>query len=149
MSKKIVIVGGVAGGASCATRARRLDKDAAIVMLDKGPFVSFANCGLPYYIGGTIQDRARLLQVRPEMFRARFGIDVRTEHECVRIDRAAKEIEVRDVRRGSTYREPYDVLVLSPGAKPIRPPLGRLNSSAIRLGSFWDRLPPCSADWTP
>jgi len=131
MGRKIVIVGGVAGGASCATRARRLDQDAEIVMIDKGPFVSFANCGLPYYIGGTIEERDKLLAVRPEMFRDRFRIDVRTEHECVRIDREAKEIEIRDLRHGRTYRERYDVLVLSPGAKPIRPALPGIDLPGI------------------
>lgn len=131
MGKKIVIVGGVAGGASCATRARRLDKDAEIVMIDKGPFVSFANCGLPYFVGGAIQEREKLLAVSPDLFRKRFRIDVRTENECVRIDRAAKEIEIRDLRKGATYREPYDFLVLAPGAKPIRPPLPGIDLPGI------------------
>jgi NADPH-dependent 2,4-dienoyl-CoA reductase/sulfur reductase-like enzyme/rhodanese-related sulfurtransferase len=122
-SKRILIVGGVAGGASCAARLRRLDESASIVLFDRGPHVSFANCGLPYYIGGIIRDEAKLLVATPELFRRRFNIEVRTESEVVAIDRAGRAIQVRDLNEGREYREPYDVLVLSPGASPIRPPL--------------------------
>jgi NADPH-dependent 2,4-dienoyl-CoA reductase/sulfur reductase-like enzyme/rhodanese-related sulfurtransferase len=122
-SKRVLIVGGVAGGASCAARLRRLDESAGIVVFERGPYVSFANCGLPYYIGDVIRDEAKLLVATPELFRARFNIEVRTHSEVVRIDRAAGEIEVRDLGSGRAYRESYDALVLAPGATPIRPPL--------------------------
>ncbi|MDP3000089.1 MAG: FAD-dependent oxidoreductase [Bryobacterales bacterium] len=122
-SKRVLIVGGVAGGASCAARLRRLDEKAAIVVFERGPYVSFATCGLPYYVGEVIQDEAKLLVATPESFRARFNIEVRTHSEVVRIDRAEGEIEVRDLGSGRVYREPYDALVLAPGAEPIRPPL--------------------------
>jgi len=122
-SKRVLIVGGVAGGASCAARLRRLDESAEIVVFERGPYVSFANCGLPYYIGDVIRDEAKLLVATPELFRARFNIDVRTQSEVVRIDRAAREIEVRDLGSGRAYRESYDALVLAPGAAPIRLPL--------------------------
>ena len=122
-SKRVLIVGGVAGGASCAARLRRLDESAGIVVFERGPYVSFAHCGLPYYIGDVIRDEAKLLVATPELFRARFNIEVRTHSEVVRIDRAKGEIEVRDLGSGRAYREPYDALVLAPGATPIRPPL--------------------------
>ena len=121
--KKIVIVGGVAGGASCAARCRRLDETAEILVLDRGPYVSFANCGLPYHVGGVIGDEAKLLLASPALFRDRFNIEVRTEHEVVTIDRAAHEIGVKELQTGRTCRESYDALVLSPGASAIRPPL--------------------------
>ncbi len=120
-SKRILIVGGVAGGATCATRARRLDEKAEIVIFDRGPYVSFANCGLPYYVGNVIQDEGKLLVATPELFRQRFNIEVRTENEVIGIDRPRREIEVREVPTGTVYRERYDALVLSPGARPIRP----------------------------
>ena len=119
--KKIVIIGGVAGGASAATRLRRLDEKAEITLLDRGDYVSFANCGMPYYLGGVITDRQRLLVQTVESLSRRFRLDVRTRHEVVRIDREAKVVEVRDHRQERTYREPYDVLILSPGSSPIRP----------------------------
>jgi len=122
-SKRVLIVGGVAGGASCAARLRRLDESAGIVVFERGPYVSFANCGLPYYVGDVIRDEAKLLVATPELFRARFNIEVRTQSEVVRIDRAERGIEVRDLRSGRAYRESYDALVLAPGAAPIRPPL--------------------------
>ncbi|NLG84749.1 MAG: FAD-dependent oxidoreductase [Firmicutes bacterium] len=121
MGKKIVIVGGVAGGASAAARLRRLDEEAEIVLLDRGEYVSFANCGMPYYLGGVITDRQRLLVQTAESLARRFRLDVRTRHEVLRIDRDRKELEVRDLRQDRTYRESYDVLVLSPGAVPVRP----------------------------
>lgn len=120
---KIVIVGGVAGGASAAARARRLSEDAQIVLLERGPDVSFANCGLPYYVGQEIVDRQKLLVVRPELLRQRFRIDVRTESTVEAIDRAAKTVRVRDALGGRTYSEAYDKLILAPGAAPLRPPL--------------------------
>ena len=131
MKKKIVIVGGVAGGASCATRCRRLNETAEILMLDRGPYVSFANCGLPYYVGDVITDEAKLLVATPELFRGRFGIEVRTGSEVVSLDRAAREVEVRELATGRTYRESYDALVLSPGANAIRPPLPGIDLPGI------------------
>ena len=132
MSKKrIVIVGGVAGGASCAARCRRLDETAEILMLDRGPYVSFANCGLPYYVGDVIKDEAKLLVANPALFRDRFNIEVRTEHEAIAIDREAREIEVKELATGRTYREAYDALVLSPGAAAVRPPLPGIDLPGI------------------
>ena len=129
--KKIVIVGGVAGGASCAARCRRLDETAEILMLDRGPYVSFANCGLPYYVGDVIKDEAKLLVANPALFRDRFNIEVRTEHEAIAIDREAREIEVKELATGRTYREAYDALVLSPGAAAVRPPLPGIDLPGI------------------
>lgn len=121
--RRVLIVGGVAGGASCAARLRRLDESAEIVVFDRGPFVSFANCGLPYYVGNVIADERTLLVASAETFRERFNVDVHTDTEVISIDRSTRAVTVRDVRSGSTRNEPYDVLVLSPGAAPIRPPL--------------------------
>lgn len=121
--KRVLIVGGVAGGASCAARLRRLDEACSIVVLERGPFVSFANCGLPYHVGGVIEDEGDLLLASPELFRDRFRIEVRPLHEAVSIDRARREVEVRDSAAGRTYREAYDALVIAPGAAPVRPPL--------------------------
>lgn len=119
--KRILIVGGVAGGASCAARARRLSEDAKIIVFERGPHVSFANCGLPYYIGNVIKKERELLVATPELFRRRFNIEVRVRSEVVAIDRARREIHVRDLNKGHRYKEPYDALVLSPGAAPLRP----------------------------
>ena len=120
--KRVVIVGGVAGGATCAARLRRLDEDAEIVILERGPYVSFANCGLPYYVGDVIQEESKLLLAWPSLFRERFNIEVRTRNEVLAIDRTASTVSVRDLETGREYSEPYDALVLSPGAAPIRPP---------------------------
>jgi len=119
--KRILIVGGVAGGASCAARARRLDEGAEIVLFERGEDVSFANCGLPYYIGGVIREEQSLHVASPELLKSRFNIDVRTRSEVTRIDRARCEIEVKSLETGEVYREPYAALVLAPGAAPIRP----------------------------
>lgn len=123
MKKRILIIGGVAGGATCAARLRRLDEHAEIAVLERGPYVSFANCGLPYYVGGVIREEARLLQASPELFRQRFRIDVRTQHEALSIDREKREVAIRDLVSGAECRESYDALVLSPGASPFVPPL--------------------------
>ena len=120
---KTVIVGGVAAGASTGARLRRLDESAEIVILERDHYVSFANCGLPYHVGGEIPDRDSLLLQTPESLAKSLALDVRTGQEVVRIDRDAKEVEVRDDREGRTYRESYDKLVLCPGAEPIRPPI--------------------------
>ncbi|MFD0958163.1 FAD-dependent oxidoreductase [Paenibacillus chungangensis] len=130
MSKKVIIVGGVAGGASAAARLRRLDESADIIMLERGEFVSFANCGLPYYIGGTIQERSKLLVQTPESLKARFRIDVRTFSEAVSIDPERKMIKIESRDRGA-YEESYDDLILSPGAKPIRPSIPGIDNPSI------------------
>jgi NADPH-dependent 2,4-dienoyl-CoA reductase/sulfur reductase-like enzyme/rhodanese-related sulfurtransferase len=120
---KTVIIGGVAGGMSAATRLRRLDEQAGIVVLERSGYVSFANCGLPYYVGDVITDRNALLLQTPTSLKARFGIDVRVNSEAVAIDRAAKSVQVRDVTNGELYLEDYDNLVLAPGAAPFVPPI--------------------------
>ena len=119
---KLIIVGGVAGGASAAARARRLSEDAHIVLIERGPEVSFANCGLPYYVGGEIMERDKLLVVTPERLRTRFNLDVRTRTSVEAIDRQAKKVRVRDLVSGREYDETYDKLILAPGAAPLRPP---------------------------
>jgi NADPH-dependent 2,4-dienoyl-CoA reductase/sulfur reductase-like enzyme/rhodanese-related sulfurtransferase len=121
MPRRVLVVGGVAGGASAAARLRRLDETAEIVLIDRGQYVSFANCGLPYYVGNVISDERKLIVASRDTFRERFNIDVESEHEAVRIDRANKILRVRDLTSGAERDEPYDVLVLSPGASPIRP----------------------------
>lgn len=128
---KVVIVGGVAGGASAAARARRLDEKAEIVLLERGPNVSFANCGLPYYMGGEIADRDRLLVVKPELLVKRFRLDVRTQNNVLKIDREAKTVRVRNLETGQEYDESYDKLILSPGAAPLKPPLPGVDLPAI------------------
>lgn len=120
---KIVIIGGVAGGASAAARARRLSETSEIILFERGPDISFANCGLPYHIGGTIGEREKLLVTSPQMMKQRFQIDVRTRTEVVSIDREKKEIVARNLGSGEEYRQSYDALILSPGAEPIRPPI--------------------------
>ncbi len=129
--KRILIVGGVAGGASCAARARRLSEESQIIVFDRGPYVSFANCGLPYYVGNIIKDEEKLLVATPEMFKRWFNIEVRTNSEVMSIDRQEHEIRVKDLLSGSIYEENYDVLVLSPGASPIRPPLPGIDLPGI------------------
>jgi NADPH-dependent 2,4-dienoyl-CoA reductase/sulfur reductase-like enzyme/rhodanese-related sulfurtransferase len=129
MGKRVLIVGGVAGGASCAARLRRLDESAEIIMFEKGEYISFANCGLPYHIGGVIQNRDSLLIQTPQSFKTRFNIDVKILSEVIRIDAATKSISIRQGNRETT--EPYDVLVLSPGASPIRPPVYGLDSPIV------------------
>ncbi len=120
---KVIIVGGVAGGASCAARLRRLDEKVEIIMVEKGPYVSYANCGLPYHIGGVIEKESSLLVATEEMFRAVFGIDCRTNCEAVSIDAKNKTVDLRNTMSGEVTTESYDKLVLSPGAPSIRPPL--------------------------
>ncbi|ELB2820954.1 FAD-dependent oxidoreductase [Vibrio sp. Vb1980] len=125
---KIVIIGGVAGGASAAARARRLSEDAEIIMFERGPFVSFANCGLPYHIGGDIQERSKLLLQTPESFLARFNVDVRVMNEVVSINRQDKTVTVNNLLDGSEYQESYDFLLLSPGAGPVVPPIPSIDN---------------------
>ncbi|MCD8546995.1 MAG: FAD-dependent oxidoreductase [Aeromonadaceae bacterium] len=125
---KILIVGGVAGGASAAARARRLDEQAEIIIFERGEYISFANCGLPYHIGGDIPQREALLLQTPQSFKRRFNVEVRTFNEVVSIDRAAKRVTVRNLLSGEQYQESYDKLLLSPGAAPIRPPIPGLDN---------------------
>ncbi|MCI8525954.1 MAG: FAD-dependent oxidoreductase [Oscillospiraceae bacterium] len=120
---KTVIIGGVAGGASAAARLRRLDEKAEIVLLERGAYISFANCGLPYYVGGTITEQSALTLQTPESFRRRFGIDVRVRSEVLAIDRAARTVAVRSLDAGREYSESYDKLILSTGAEPLVPPI--------------------------
>ena len=128
---KVVIIGGVAGGATAAARIRRLDEQAEIVVLERSGFVSYANCGLPYYIGGVIQDREELTLQTPESFWDRFRIDVRVGHEVTAIDPAAKTVTGKNLATGETFAESYDKLLLSPGAKPLKPPLPGLDSPRL------------------
>jgi NADPH-dependent 2,4-dienoyl-CoA reductase/sulfur reductase-like enzyme/rhodanese-related sulfurtransferase len=129
--KTIVIVGGVAGGASCATRLRRMDEAAEIIVIERGPYASFANCGLPYHIGGVIAEEDQLLVAKGPLFKDRFAIELRTRHEVLSIDRSTNEVEVRDLAVGGIYRQRYDALVLAPGAAPLRPPLAGIDLPGI------------------
>ncbi|MBM5570621.1 MULTISPECIES: FAD-dependent oxidoreductase [Deefgea] len=131
VKQKIVIVGGVAGGASAAARVRRLSETAEIIVLERGPYVSFANCGLPYHLGGEIVERDALLLHSPESLMARFGLNVRVNHEVVSIDRAAKLVSIRNRLTGEMYSESYDSLILAPGAAPILPLLPGLDDVRV------------------
>lgn len=128
---KVVIVGGVAGGASAAARLRRLDESAEIVMFERSGYVSYANCGLPYYIGCVITDPAQLTLQTPESFKRRFNIDVRVRHEVTAIDIQAKTVSVTNLETGESFKEPYDKLLLSPGAKPTIPPLAGVDLERV------------------
>ncbi len=136
MSKKILIIGGVAGGASTAARLRRQDETAEIIMFEKGEFISFANCGLPYYVGGSIKDRKSLLLQTPEDFNKRFNVDVRVFNEVTKINREEKSIEVFNIKTNESYTESYDILVLSPGSIPIKPPIKGIDSPNVF--SLWN-----------
>ncbi len=129
--KKIVIVGGVAGGASTAARARRLSEDAEIIMFERGEYISFANCGLPYHIGGMIEERDRLLVQTPEKMNARFKIDVRVKTEVIKIDTQKKQVTYENIETGEKGTESYDNLVLSPGADAFKPPLKGIDSNNV------------------
>ena len=132
MGKRVLIVGGVAGGASCAVRLRRLDERAEIILIDRGPHVSFANCGLPYFVGNVIEDAQKLLVATPELFEKRFDVRVWTRQEVLEIDRAKRSLVVRDLGRENAVREErYDALVLAPGAAPLRPPLPGIDLPGI------------------
>ncbi|MHC4697039.1 MAG: FAD-dependent oxidoreductase [Planctomycetota bacterium] len=131
MNRTVMIVGGVAAGASAATRARRLDPHAKIIIFERGGYVSFANCGLPYYVGDIIKDRNKLLVQTPEMFKRRFDIEVRVRHCVESIDRANKRIAVKCLDSGKSSRESYDRLILAPGATPIIPPFTGVDSANV------------------
>jgi NADPH-dependent 2,4-dienoyl-CoA reductase/sulfur reductase-like enzyme/rhodanese-related sulfurtransferase len=129
--ERYLIIGGVAGGATAAARLRRLDERAEIIIFEKGGYVSYANCGLPYYLGGVIPDRNRLFVQSPQGFRDRFNVDVRINSEALRIDREGSFLEVKDLSSGKIYRETYNRLILSPGAEPVRPPIPGINEEGI------------------
>ncbi|MFN2304214.1 MAG: FAD-dependent oxidoreductase, partial [Anaerolineales bacterium] len=152
---KLVIVGGVAGGASTAARLRRMDEQAEIIMLERGPYISFANCGLPYHIGEVIQDRERLLVVTPESLKAMLNIDSRVLHDVIAIHPDDKTVTVRELETGRVYEESYDKLVLSPGASPVIPPLPGVDLPGVftlrnlpdmdRIKAFVDQKKPARA----
>ncbi len=135
---KVVIIGGVAGGATAAARLRRLDEKAEIVILERGGYVSYANCGLPYYIGGVIRERAKLLLQTPQSFKRRFNVDVRVRHEAVKILPTQKQVVVRRVEDGSEYTETYDKLIFAPGAKALRPPFAGEGDAIFTLRTVED-----------
>jgi len=152
---KLLIIGGVAGGATAAARARRIDEHAEIILFERGEHISFANCGLPYYIGEVIKERNDLLVTTPAEFKMRYNIDIRTFSEVIAIDRKNRQIEIKNLKTGKTYRESYDKIILSPGAEPIRPPLPGIESEKIftlrnipdsdRIKAFTDSRKPASA----
>jgi len=131
MAKKILIIGGVAGGASAAARLRRLDETTEIIMFERGDYISYANCGLPYYIGGAIKNRDDLLLQTPESFKRRFNVDVRVKSEVVKINRQKKMVDIVELSTGRKYSEEYDRLILSPGAEPVRPGIDGIDSSRV------------------
>lgn len=133
---KYVIIGGVAGGATAAARLRRQDETSDIVLIEKGKHISYANCGLPYYIGGVITDRDRLFVQTPEAFSRRFRIDVRTESEAMGINTETKVVIIKSAEDG-TYSESYDKLLLAPGSSPVRPPLPALTTKASSRCATW------------
>jgi len=155
MSIKLLIIGGVAAGASTATRSRRLNEDAKIILFERGEFISYANCGLPYYIGREIPSRNHLLVATPEMLRNRFNIDVRTFSEVISIDRDNKKVTVKDHNSHENYTESYDKLVLCPGGRPIKPPLEGIDLDSVfslwtipdsdRIKAYIDKKKPRSA----
>ena len=152
---KVLIVGGVAGGASAAARLRRNDENAQIILFERGSYISFANCGLPYYIGSVIHEKENLTLQTPESFRSRFNVDVRVENEVVAVLPAGKKVRVRRVKTGETYEESYDKLILSPGASPMRPPLPGFDGERVftlrnipdtyRIKEYCDRYKPARA----
>ncbi|WP_066298466.1 FAD-dependent oxidoreductase [Bacillus sp. FJAT-29937] len=129
--KKILVVGGVAGGASTAARIRRLDESAKVIMFEKGPHVSFSNCSLPYHLGGIVEDSEKLVLMSPAIFKNRYNIEARVNHEVIAINRENKTITVKDLMTDKNYEESYDKLVLSPGASPIKPNLEGINNPNV------------------
>ena len=129
---KTVIIGGVAGGASCAARLRRLDGEREIIILERGKYISYANCGLPYHVGGVIRNRSSLLLMTPELMHDRFNIDVRVENEVTAINREEKTVSVRNLATGEVYNESYDDLVIATGSSPLRPKIDGIDSDRIR-----------------
>ncbi|MDD2482342.1 MAG: FAD-dependent oxidoreductase, partial [Lutispora sp.] len=128
MSKKVLIVGGVAGGATAATRLRRLDENAEIIMFERDEYISFANCGLPYYIGENIKEREKLIINKPEEISRKYNLDIRINSEVISIDTENKIAKVDSKDKG-IYEESYDYIILSPGARPIKPNIPGINSN--------------------
>lgn len=155
MTTKLLIIGGVAGGATAAARARRLDEQAEIILFERGAHISFANCGLPYYIGQVIKDRGKLLVTTPKAFRDRYNIDIRVFSEVTAIDTKNRQVEVKNLKTGDSYRESYDKIILSPGAEPLRPPFEGIDMDNIfnlrdipdaeRIKAYVDTKKPASA----
>lgn len=135
MGKKVLIVGGVAGGATALARLRRLDESAEIILFERGEYVSFANCGLPYYIGGEIEEREQLLVSTPESLKTKFNADIRTSNEVLKINREEKTVEVKNHKTGEIYKESYDYLILSTGSSPLKPPIPGID--APNIFSLW------------
>ena len=135
MNNKTLIVGGVAGGASAAARLRRLDESAEIILFERGEYISYANCGLPYHVGNVIKSRSALLLQTPEAMRSKYNIDVRIKQEVISIDREAKTVTVKHVDSGEAYVESYDTLVLSTGSSPLKPPIPGIDSP--RIMTLW------------
>ncbi|MCR5101479.1 MAG: FAD-dependent oxidoreductase, partial [Butyrivibrio sp.] len=129
---KTLIIGGVAGGASCAARLRRVNEDAEIIMFEKGEYISYANCGLPYHVGDVIKSRQALLLQTPEVMKARFNIDVRIKNEVTKINREEKKVTVVNHDTNETYEETYDKLVIATGSSPLKPGIPGINSSLIK-----------------
>ncbi len=152
---KLLIIGGVAGGATAAARARRLNEDAEIILFERGEFISFANCGLPYYIGEIIKKRESLLVTTVEAFKKRYNIDIRVFTEVTVIDRKRKRLVARNLQTNETYEESYDKIILSPGAEPFKPPIEGIDADNIfnlrnipdsdRIKAFVDTRKPESA----
>jgi len=128
---KYLIVGGVAGGATAIARLRRLDEKAQIILFERGEHISYANCGLPYYIGEEIKERDNLFVDTPEQFGKKFNVDVRIRNEVLSIDPQTRSLEVKNLNTGEIYREEYDKLILSPGAEPVRPPIPGIELKGI------------------
>ncbi len=155
---KVIIVGGVAGGASCAARLRRLDEKAEILMVERGAYVSYANCGLPYHVGGTIEKESSLFVATERTFREQFAVDCRTRCEVVAISTDQKAVDLKNHVTGEVTTEHYDKLVLSPGAAPIRPPLPGIDLPGIsrcapsrmhgKYASGLTAIQPINREWT-
>lgn len=131
MNKKILIIGGVAGGASAAARLRRLDETSEIIMFERGPYISYANCGLPYHIGNVIKERSSLLLQTPEAMSSKYNVDVRIESEVISINKENKTVDVKNLKTDDIYTENYDTLVISTGSSPLKPPIEGINSPGI------------------
>ena len=152
---KYLIVGGVAGGATTAARLRRIDESAEIIMFERGEYISYANCGLPYYVGGVIVERENLILQTPESFKARLNVEVRVKNEVISINTENKSVEVKDILNKTSYTETYDKLIVSPGAEPIKPPIPGIKDDAIftvrnvrdtdKIKSFYDKHQPKKA----
>lgn len=129
--RKVLIIGGVAGGATCAARLRRLDESAQIIIFERGEYISYANCGLPYYVGDVIKSKRALLLQSPKAMKERYNIDVRIKHEVISIDREGKSITVINLSTGEQYQESYDTLVIATGSSPVRPRIEGIDSPKI------------------